>query len=728
MENTDCEKPKLKKRKRAAPVAPKLQVTECVREFKLPQTYPSMANAMKKSSMNVTLERIRGTQSTINLKIKSGKIDPTNKLQKLKLKSPDGRDLGEFDVQVLPHITGDNTLSMLKSISPEASKIPQLKVPGGMKPAPTISTIKYLQKPTQEARPSDQSATHGVLIPISPVVVNGQNYGVQNGTCQQMNVGNNGAVDASNVPLNFNKMQSMGNVSIKNTRTLPPGMKIKVVNGLSSQKLIGGKRVVSKDRIIGSKRKSLETPVARIDPSKIIKLDSLETVNVENDMYYVVPDEETLKVLPGVELPTQETLENVRQAPRSSLGRVNLLRREKKEPNASSGSTRSECDSTNIPVVQQGGSDFGGDGNGESTEVDGNDLSVLGEALRSLPDAELRNKALEALRSVGIGVERLIPKKAVEQISVKDSETQTEVFCMLDKGKEEFVRACEDEEGLERIPLRERQVEAAEGEGRREDTPQERWRCAFDGRELDSMLMKLAEGDRVKEVHNIMKYDPGTEKLYTQLQRDFANVRKFDENGFLNIHRAVLDEDVVGLRKQLMLLKACKISVDIPTQEGQTSLELAIKFVNSEEIIRLLLRAGANPTSSQTAHDSALTMASREGMRCLPLLIKHAPTPGALNYVDSSGFAAIHHCSQLGNYDGVMALIAADADLNVRDGKSGRTALFHALENDELRIARELLTSGAKPNLPNFAGQTCYHLIDETKHVSLKDFLTKTTK
>lgn len=93
-----------------------------------------------------------------------------------------------------------------------------------------------------------------------------------------------------------------------------------------------------------------------------------------------------------------------------------------------------------------------------------------------------------------------------------------------------------------------------------------------------------------------------------------------------------------------------------------------------------------------------------------------------------SGFAAIHYCSQTGNYDGVMSLIAADADLNVRDAKSGRTALFHAIENDELKIAKQLLTNGGKPNLPNFSGQTCYHLIDDTRHVSLKDYLTKATK
>lgn len=81
-------------------------------------------------------------------------------------------------------------------------------------------------------------------------------------------------------------------------------------------------------------------------------------------------------------------------------------------------------------------------------------------------------------------------------------------------------------------------------------------------------------------------------------------------------------------------MKTKKISMYFPFQ---TSLELAIKFGESQEIIRLLLRAGANPTSSKTAHNSALTIASHRGLPVLDLLIKAAPTSGDLNYVDANG-------------------------------------------------------------------------------------------
>ncbi|XP_011307512.1 uncharacterized protein [Fopius arisanus] len=711
MENLVADVAKVRKRKRVTAAAiPKLQVSECVREFKLPQAFPSMANAVKKSAMNVSLERVRMPQSTISLKINSGKIDPNTKLQKLKLKTPDGQDLGEFNIQVLPTMQGDKSNPMLNTINPDG-KFSQIKLSGDdVKSGSTISSIKYLQKPIQDVSNVDNTATHGVLIPISPMVMNGKNYTVQNSACQQIKVHSNGKIDPmSPVALNFNKIEAIPNVNIKNAKNLPAGMKIKLVNR-RNVKVNGVTQIISTDNSSVGKRKSGDLPLnSRMEPNKIIKLESLnnlETMNLQNDTYYVVPDDETLQAIPELELQNRVSSEgDTRQTPRSSLGRVNLLRKDKWN---STISTRSECDSTNTSAVAQQDGDFGVD-----PELD-DDLSALGEALRSLPDVNLRNKALEALKSVGIGAERLIPKKTVEHISVKDSGTQTEVFGLLEKGKEEFIKACDDP-NLERIPLKEKRFEATE-----------KRRPRFDGIELDSMLMRLADDERVKKVNNMMKFDPSTEKIYRMLQRDFENVRKYDENGFLDIHKAVFDDNVTGVKKQILLLKACKISVDIPTKDGQSSLELALKFAESNEIIRLLLNAGANPTSSEIAHDSALTIASRNSTWCLDLLIKKAPTAGDLNYVDAEGFAAIHYCSQQGNYAGVMSLIRADADLNVRDGKSGRTPLFHALENDELTIAKQLLVNGAKPHIPNFSGQTCYHLFDEIKHVSLKEFLTKT--
>lgn len=75
-----------------------------------------------------------------------------------------------------------------------------------------------------------------------------------------------------------------------------------------------------------------------------------------------------------------------------------------------------------------------------------------------------------------------------------------------------------------------------------------------------------------------------------------------------------------------------------------------------------------------------------------------------------------------------MCLIAINADVNARDGKSGRTALFHAFENESINICKELLTAGAKPNIPNFSGHTVLSIFDEEKHFLLKGYIQKYQK
>ncbi|KAG8039770.1 hypothetical protein G9C98_000499 [Cotesia typhae] len=160
-----------------------------------------------------------------------------------------------------------------------------------------------------------------------------------------------------------------------------------------------------------------------------------------------------------------------------------------------------------------------------------------------------------------------------------------------------------------------------------------------------------------------------------------------------------------------------------------TSLELAIQHSAQPEVVSLLLKNGANPVSPENAHDSALIIASRITSNLLPQLVQYvSPNNPAINNVDSEGFTALHYCARNGNYRGVMCLIAINADVNARDGKSGRTALFHAFENESINICKELLTAGAKPNIPNFSGQTVLSMFDEEKHFLLKGYIQKYQK
>ena len=92
------------------------------------------------------------------------------------------------------------------------------------------------------------------------------------------------------------------------------------------------------------------------------------------------------------------------------------------------------------------------------------------------------------------------------------------------------------------------------------------------------------------------------------------------------------------------------------------------------------------------------------------------------------GFAAIHHCALRGNVAAINALAGAGADLNLQDCRSGRTAVFHAIENQHPEAVRAILAAGAKPNIRNNEGQTILPLLDDVRNQGLKPVVYKSMK
>ncbi|KZC14562.1 DNA-binding protein Ets97D [Dufourea novaeangliae] len=207
-------------------------------------------------------------------------------------------------------------------------------------------------------------------------------------------------------------------------------------------------------------------------------------------------------------------------------------------------------------------------------------------------------------------------------------------------------------------------------------------------------------------------------RIMTQNGKDLGEVKLKLFDGMLSIHRAVVDDNLHEVQRLLFVLKASKMSIDVLTNDGMTCLELAVKSNASKEIVQLLLETGAKPVSLEPIHESAIIIASKLSSPLLPMLLQHVENCVLLNKVDSIGFAPLHYCALYDNLEGVNALLKTSVNVNLKDNRSGRTAFFHALEQNHISVAQVLLAHGAIAGIPNFSGQSVLTLVEEMNNFS----------
>lgn len=316
---------------------------------------------------------------------------------------------------------------------------------------------------------------------------------------------------------------------------------------------------------------------------------------------------------------------------------------------------------------------------------------VIKKAVNSVKDDSLRAQALKALADCCIGVEKFVPKHPPEELkSVHDTQVQTTVFGLLDPTF--FVLINKDKEDIQRI----QQVTLNDTHRIQDLSLQNNLDCNiqqptvsknFNMNEeesdfdIDSFMNEICEEHlgalQVKETLSTtnIRY----QKIIDQLQKDFELAKKYDENGMLSIHNAVLKNNIFDVQRYLMVLKQCKENIDIMTMDGvvssitfsylisslilfdftqeilyeivllilQTSLELAIKYDICSDIVKFLLQSGAQPVKMQPLHESALIIAAKQSSRLLPELVNYISNPKLLDLVDSEGKIVSTHQERL---------------------------------------------------------------------------------
>ncbi|XP_065056060.1 NF-kappa-B inhibitor epsilon-like [Rhopilema esculentum] len=202
-----------------------------------------------------------------------------------------------------------------------------------------------------------------------------------------------------------------------------------------------------------------------------------------------------------------------------------------------------------------------------------------------------------------------------------------------------------------------------------------------------------------------------------QPPKSSINLFKQDSDGDTILHLATVQQHS-SVDKLIDMMK--NESLDVQNKRGQTALHLAV-VLKQEDNIRRLIYAGASIAVVDCHGDTPLHIACRTGKQTLvSLLLKKlliSPSVGCESAMRTRNFEgetplhiAVAHSFGTGNEAVIHLLVSNKCDVNLIEGKSGKTCLYMALENQNYRLANYLIDRGADVNIDAFSGTSPLHL------------------
>ncbi|CAH1247176.1 NFKB1 [Branchiostoma lanceolatum] len=210
----------------------------------------------------------------------------------------------------------------------------------------------------------------------------------------------------------------------------------------------------------------------------------------------------------------------------------------------------------------------------------------------------------------------------------------------------------------------------------------------------------------------------GDVRMLLAVQRHLTAVQ--DDEGDTSLHLAIIHSNPLVVQNLLhvtLTLPDLRV-INQYNHLRQTPLHLAV-ITQQPQVADLLVRCGANPWLPDRHGNSAVHLAAKAGdEKSLQAILRNIPAqaPGITNTPDINahnfeGFTPVHLAVMAGSLGALKELVTGQTDVNVPDGKSGRTALHHAVENENLAITGYLiLEAGADVDAQNFDGNTPLHV------------------
>jgi len=205
-----------------------------------------------------------------------------------------------------------------------------------------------------------------------------------------------------------------------------------------------------------------------------------------------------------------------------------------------------------------------------------NRYNIIKKAMDSVKDNELRRLAIQALADCGIGIERYIPIHLPHEYkTVHDTQVQTMIFGLLDptsfmsvdKDTENILRInhttlhqmYNNNHNLVKLPNNVQSYNNSTSNVIEEESN-------FD---IDSFINQICEENSILKMKDTLSMTDRCMRIVEKLEKDFKGTKRYDQNGRLSIHNAVLSNNIYLVQRQLIVLKLCKENIDVLTQNGE---------------------------------------------------------------------------------------------------------------------------------------------------------------
>ncbi|XP_015122357.1 NF-kappa-B inhibitor cactus [Diachasma alloeum] len=199
-----------------------------------------------------------------------------------------------------------------------------------------------------------------------------------------------------------------------------------------------------------------------------------------------------------------------------------------------------------------------------------------------------------------------------------------------------------------------------------------------------------------------------------------------DSDGDTQLHIAIIQGFLEAAAFSLIKMVPHPCLLDIINDDGQAPLHLAV-LTRQPRIVRRLILGGANPSLRDSRGNTALHLACAASDLSAARALTYPLAPIERNYLGShkkipalpqnleqvnyQGETCLHIAAAKDQVDLVRLLLRLGADLEAREGLSGKTALHIAIEHGCHSVVSFLLKE-CRPCLdaPNYAGLTAYQI------------------